>query len=68
MVQMTITIDDQLVDAVKEISGASTQSEAIHVALQDFLRRQRLQRVLAQQGKIELALDQAKLQALREAQ
>lgn len=68
MARMTITIDDELVDAVKEISGANTKSEAIHVALQDFLRRQRLQRVLERQGKIELALDQEKLQALREAE
>ena len=66
MIRMTITIDDELVDAVKEISGASTKSEAINAALQDFLRRQRLQRVLARQGKIDLALDQAKLQELRE--
>ena len=68
MVRMTITIDDELVDAVKEISGASTKSEAINVALQDFLRRQQLQRVLERQGKVELALDQEKLPELREAQ
>lgn len=68
MVRMTITIDDELVDAVKEISGVNTKSEAIHIALQDFLRRQRLQRVLERQGKVELALDQDKLQALRETQ
>jgi len=63
---MTITVDEDLLVEVKKVSGASTKAEAIRLALQDFLRRQRLAGVLEHQGKIELTLDQASLKKLRE--
>ena len=66
MGRMTITVDEDLLVEVKKVSGASTKAEAIRLALQDFLRRQRLAGVLEHQGKIELTLDQASLKKLRE--
>lgn len=66
MDRMTITIDNELVNQAKKMLGAATKAETVRLALMDVLRRKRLEKALNHQGKIELALDQEKLQKLRE--
>ncbi len=66
MVRMTITIDERLVQEAKDLLGVSTKAEAIRVALEDFLRRKRLEQVLQNQGKVKIDLDQDSLQKYRE--
>jgi hypothetical protein len=46
--------------------GVATKSEAIRTALEESLRRRRLQDALEQAGKIDLDLDQERLRRLRE--
>ncbi len=65
MSRMTITVDERLVQEVKETLGVSSKAEAIRLALEDFLRRRRLNEALAHRGRIELDLDRATLEALR---
>jgi Arc/MetJ family transcription regulator len=66
MDRMTVTIDPELVDQVREVLGASTKAEAIRMALREVLRRQRLAKALEHRGRISLDLDQPTLQRLRE--
>jgi len=63
---MTVTIDDELVAQAQEALGAATKAEAIRMALREAIRRKQLQKVLEDQGKIELDLDQEKLRRLRQ--
>ena len=44
--KITINMDDELLDSVMAITGASTKTEAIHIALKDIVRRAKLLNVL----------------------
>ena len=66
MSRMTVTVDEELIEAAKDAMGVATKSEAIRLALEESLRRRRLERVLDHAGKIEIDLDQERLRRLRE--
>lgn len=66
MSRMTVTVDDELIEEARDALGASTKSETLRRALEEVLRRRRLEQVLAHAGKIELDLDQDRLRKLRE--
>lgn len=53
----TLDIPEALLDEVQQVAGVSTRREAVIVALDDFLRRQRMKRVLAAAGTLELDVD-----------
>lgn len=44
--KLTINMDDDLLDKVVHLTGASTKTEAIHIALREVARRARLVEVL----------------------
>ncbi len=44
--KITINMDDELLDSVMAITGASTKTEAIHIALKDIVRRAKLLNIL----------------------
>jgi Arc/MetJ family transcription regulator len=66
MSRMTITVDEALVEETRKALKARTKAEAIRQALEEALRRRRLERVLDHAGRVELDLDQGKLRRLRE--
>ena len=66
MSRMTVTVDEELIEAAKDAMGVATKSEAIRLALEESLRRRRLERVLDHAGTIEIDLDQERLRRLRE--
>ena len=51
----TLTIDEELLNEAKELSGARTKKEAIEVALDEFIRRRKAKKLLDLEGKIELS-------------
>ncbi len=59
----TLDIPEALLDQVQAIAGASTRREAVIIALDDYLRRQRLQRVLAAAGTLDLDIDTRAIRA-----
>lgn len=63
--RMTVTLDNRLVEEVKNVLGVSTKSEAIRIALHEVLRRRRLESALEHQGKMDLAIDPETLKAHR---
>jgi len=40
--KITINMDDELLDSVMTITGASTKTEAIHIALREIVRKAKL--------------------------
>jgi len=44
--KITINMDDDLLDSVMSITGATTKTEAIHITLRDIVRRAKLLNVL----------------------
>ncbi len=45
--KLTLNIDDELLDRVREMTGAKTKTEAIHVALNEMDRKNKLRELLA---------------------
>jgi metal-responsive CopG/Arc/MetJ family transcriptional regulator len=66
MTRMTVTVDERLIEDARNALGARTKSEAIRQALEEVLRRRKLQRALEHAGRIELDLDPERLRRLRE--
>ncbi len=51
----TLTIDKELLNEAKAVSGAKTKKEAIEKALREFIRRKKSMKLLDLEGKIELS-------------
>jgi Arc/MetJ family transcription regulator len=64
--RMTVTIDDALLEEAKEALGATTRAAAIRTALEDAVRRRRLDQALQHRGQFQLRGDLAELRRLRE--
>jgi hypothetical protein len=65
MTRMSITGDEALVEETRKALKARTKAEAIRQALEEALRRRRLERVLDHAGRVELDLNQGRLRRLR---
>lgn len=44
--KITVNMDDELLESVMTITGATTKTEAIHIALKDIVRRAKLLNIL----------------------
>jgi Arc/MetJ family transcription regulator len=66
MSRMTVTVDEELLEAAQEALGAATKAETIRVSLAETVRRNRLADAATHRGKIAVDLDQASLAALRD--
>lgn len=66
MSRMTVTIDEDLIEEARSALGAATKSDAIRQALEEVLRRRKLQRALENAGKVALDIDPDRLRKLRE--
>lgn len=60
----TVDLPDDLLAAVQEESEAGTRREALIIALEDYVRRRRLERLARAAGTLDLDLD---VRELREA-
>jgi hypothetical protein len=58
----TLSLDEGLIRELMEVTGAKT--EAIHLAISEFLRRKKIEGLLALEGKIHLDLDWRELEEL----
>ena len=50
----TIDVDDALLENVMLLTHAESRAEAIRIALQEYIRLQRKQQVLALRGKLDI--------------
>ncbi len=58
----TLNLDDDLIKDLMAVTEAKTKTEAIHQAIASFLRRKRIEGLLALEGKIHLDLDWRQLE------
>jgi len=67
----TLNIPDELVDEVQRLSGEKTKTQAIVTVMEDYVRRKKMEDLLALRGKISIDYDwereeQAELKAAEE--
>ena len=53
----TLNIPDKLLDDVQELSGEKSKTRAIIAAMEDFVRRRRMELLIALRGKIAIEYD-----------
>ena len=60
----TLSIDDQVMQAVMHETGCSNPLDAVRDALQSYLQEQKLKKVIALRGKVQITDNWRKLRAL----
>jgi len=60
----TLNIPDALIDDLLKVSGEKTKTKAIALAIKDFIRRKRKDKLLSLSGKIHFELDWQKMEEL----
>jgi len=60
----TLSLDDGLIKELMDVTGARTKTEAIHLAISEFIRKKKIEGLLALEGKIHLSLDWRELEEL----
>lgn len=53
----TLNIPDELIDEVQRLSGQKTKTGAIVTVMEDFVRRKKMEDLLALRGKINIDYD-----------
>ncbi len=53
----TMSLDEGLIKELMAVTKAKTKTEAIHLAISEFVRRKKIEGLLALEGKIHLDLD-----------
>ena len=53
----TLNIPDELIDEVQRLSGQKTKTQAIVTVMEDYVRRKKLEVLLALRGKISIDYD-----------
>jgi Arc/MetJ family transcription regulator len=51
----TLFIDENLLEEAKKASGAKTKREAVEIALEEYVRRKKAEKLIDLEGKIELS-------------
>jgi Arc/MetJ family transcription regulator len=57
LVRTTLDLDADLIKELMTVTKAKTKTEAIHLGISEFLRRKRIEGLLALEGKLHLDLD-----------
>jgi hypothetical protein len=60
----TVTLDSETVEEVKALTEARTKTEAVRLALSEFIRARQRQRLLALEGKVRLTLTNKQIEKL----
>jgi Arc/MetJ family transcription regulator len=63
----TLKLDPQLVDQAMKLSGAKTKTDAINLALEEFVRRRERELLRRELGTFDLTLSPEELRQLRRA-
>ena len=58
-------LPDDALSQVRQLSGAKSKKEAIVIALHDYIRKKKLEKLIAAQGKIALRWTRASLRKYR---
>ena len=64
--RLSVTVDPSLLDEAVRLTGAASQREAIEIALDEMVRRRRLERMIGRAGSVPLAISVEELLESRE--
>lgn len=64
----TLNINDNILSEVMKYTGTANRSEAIRIALADFLKRQRKNKLLALRGKVNIEDNWKRLRELEKTE
>jgi hypothetical protein len=64
IVRATLNIPDELISEVVRVSGEKSKTKAVIIAMQEFVRQRRLEKLLALEGKIDIDYDWKKEEEL----
>lgn len=53
----TINIDDQIMEFVMKETGAATKTDAVRQALEDYIKRRKIEKLIALGGKVKFDVD-----------
>lgn len=53
----TININEELLDALMRCTGARTKTRAVELAIEEYLKRQAIEDLIALSGKVNIDLD-----------
>ena len=53
----TLNIPDELITEVQNITGAKSKTKAVVTAMQEFIRKKRMEQLLSLKGRIEIDYD-----------
>ena len=53
----TLNIPDELIAEVQNITGAKSRTKAVVTAIQEFIRKKRMEQLLALKGRVEIDYD-----------
>lgn len=53
----TLNIPDELITEVQNITGVKSRTKAVVTAIQEFIRKKRMEQLLALKGRIEIDYD-----------
>ena len=60
----TLILDDKLITELMAVTRARTKTAAIHLAITEFLRKKKVEGLLALEGKVHLDLDWREMEEL----
>ncbi len=55
--RITLDIDEELLEKVVELTGETSKNRAVNKALEEYVRRMRIEHLLSLLGKLDLDLD-----------
>jgi len=64
MMRITATISDDMVMEVKDLTGARTKTEAVNMALSEWIRLKKLSRIKELRGKIQIVSNKDDMNSL----
>lgn len=60
----TLNIPDELLTALKKVTGEKTKTEAICIAIDDYIRKKKIEKLISLSGKIKIDYDWKKMEDL----
>jgi len=60
----TLNIPDELIVEVQNITGVKSKTKAITIAMQEFLKQERIKKLIAMRGKVQIDYDWEKEEEL----
>lgn len=52
----TVTIDKEILDKLKKYTGAKSKASAVKIAIEDYMRRKKIEKIKSMKGKLEFTM------------